>query len=220
MLHVCPYMSEFYEFNDSLKMNYIQILKYMSIPFKEMFGGCQYRNYRVDCAQYFTESITDSGVCYTFNAIDAEQLFRMENLQQDYLYSTSYLNSYNWTLEDGYLDEFELRTYPLRPIGGGFISGLIVVLNTVKADEDFFCEGPVIGYKIGIHSPDEMPSVQNKFYRLSHQNVLSLTLKPELTYISQKVKKYPYYRLVIRGILVNSMTSFLVSFFQATVLFQ
>ncbi|XP_065087704.1 pickpocket protein 28-like [Ochlerotatus camptorhynchus] len=194
MLHVCPYMSDFYEYNDSLKMNYVQTLKFMSIPFEEMFRGCRYRNNRVDCATYFSESITDSGVCYTFNAIDAEQLFRTENLQQDYLYSTSYMDSYNWTLEDGYLDEFDPKAFPLRPIGGGLLAGLMVVLNTRKADQDFFCEGPVTGYKIGIHSPDEMPSVQNKFYRLSHQNVLTLVLKPELTYISQKVKKYPYYR--------------------------
>nr|XP_019556948.2 pickpocket protein 28-like [Aedes albopictus] len=194
LLHVCPYMSDYYEYNDSLPVNFVSILQNIAIPFEDMFVSCKFRNYLVDCDTYLSQSITDSGVCYTFNAIDSEELLRTENLQSEYLYSNAYMDSSNWTLEDGYLDPFELDTYPLRPVGGGLVTGLVLIMKTRKQDKDYFCEGPVIGYKISIHSPDEKPSVQNRFYRLSHSSILTLSVYPELTYISHRLKRHSYTR--------------------------
>nr|XP_019556935.2 pickpocket protein 28-like [Aedes albopictus] len=194
LLHVCPMMSDFYEFNATLAVNYVQILENIAIPFRSLYSGCKFRKYFLDCNVYWSKSITDGGVCYTFNAIDAESLLRTDNLHHDYLYSESYLDSSNWTLEDGYLDDFQLETYPLRPVGGGMDTGLMLVMKTRKVDIDYFCEGPVIGYKIAIHSPDEIPSVQHNYYRLSHNSKLSLIAQPELTYITPDLKKHPYSR--------------------------
>lgn len=201
LLHVCPYMSDYYEYNDSLPVNFVSILQNIAIPFEDMFVSCKFRNYLVDCDTYLSQSITDSGVCYTFNAIDSEELLRTENLQSEYLYSNAYMDSSNWTLEDGYLDPFELDTYPLRPVGGGLVTGLVLIMKTRKQDKDYFCEGPVIGYKISIHSPDEKPSVQNRFYRLSHSSILTLSVYPELTYISHRLKRHSYTRFYMNVIL-------------------
>ncbi|XP_062557744.1 pickpocket protein 28-like [Armigeres subalbatus] len=194
LLHVCPMMSEYYEFNDTLAVNYVQILQNIAIPFDSLYGGCKFRKYFIDCRTYWSRTITDGGICYTFNAIDSDDLLRTDNLHREYKYSNSYLDSRNWTLERGYSDRFELKTYPLRPVGGGLTTGLMIALKTRKVDMDYFCEGPVVGYKIAIHAPDEIPSVQNKFYRLSHQSRLSIIVKPELTATYPELRKHHHTR--------------------------
>ncbi|XP_062557741.1 pickpocket protein 28-like [Armigeres subalbatus] len=195
LLHFCPYMTGFYEYNDSLAVNYVDILDQIAIPFVDMFSTCSFRKYSLDCSAIFSRSLTEIGICYTFNAVDAEDLLRTDNLQRDYLYSNAYYDgSINWTLQDGYVNPFDLYAYPLRPVGGGLTTALVLVLRTIKKDIDYFCEGAVNGYKIVIHSPDERPSFQSIFYRLPHHSVLTINVQPELTYISRDLRKHPYTR--------------------------
>ncbi|XP_055527738.1 pickpocket protein 28-like [Wyeomyia smithii] len=54
--------------------------------------------------------------------------------------------------------------------------------------------GPLGGFMIYIHPPDEVPTLTTPYYRLPHGSVLSLSIKPELTLISKALKKHHYQR--------------------------
>lgn len=72
-------------FNDISSLNsglrtdeIVPILKSISIPLNETVLYCKWRNSYVSCSDYFTEILTEEGVCYTFNALDFSEVFREE----------------------------------------------------------------------------------------------------------------------------------------------
>ncbi|XP_055622255.1 pickpocket protein 28-like [Toxorhynchites rutilus septentrionalis] len=191
LTHVCPYVPFWFVANGSRKENCAGILRKMSLSIEEMFDVCFWKGSIVPCNSIFSLTLTDTGVCYTFNAIAADQLFKKKNLQKEYNYSTAHLNSANWTMERGYRHKSDIHSYPFRPLGSGFESGLIVGLNARTKDVEYFCESMLSGFKVSIHSPDELPTFEYQFYRLSHLESLILTVIPELTFSSRRLRKYP-----------------------------
>lgn len=53
-----------------------------------------------------------------------------------------------WTLDGGYSPESPLDAYPYRAIAAGAKAGLFIVMKAKTADADFYCRGPVQGFKV------------------------------------------------------------------------
>lgn len=138
-MHVCPYMVAWYEAHGALNEYCVPIMQAMALSLDDVFATCKWRNEELPCESLFTQSITDNGICYTFNAVDAYQLYRKYNLHYDYEYSDAYNYSGDWTLQDGYLFADDLDSYPYRTCGTGTSSGLYVVLKTRKIDDQSLC---------------------------------------------------------------------------------
>ncbi|XP_001849212.2 pickpocket protein 28 [Culex quinquefasciatus] len=194
LMHVCPYMVAWYEAHGALNEYCVPIMKAMALSLDDVFATCKWRNEELPCESLFTQSLTDNGICYTFNAVDAYQLYRTYNLHYDYDYSDAYNYSGDWTLQDGYRFAEDLDSYPYRTCGTGTSSGLYVVLKTRKIDDQSLCNGPLSGFKVVLHSPDDVPLLNTYFYRLPLTSVLKLSVEPTLTFITDDLKKHPYTR--------------------------
>ncbi|XP_058461451.1 pickpocket protein 28-like [Malaya genurostris] len=194
MAHICPSISMWHYFNESRQEDTWKVLQRIAIPMENIFSTCRLRNVKVPCSTIISQSITQFGICYTFNAISSDDMFKKENLQRDYDYSSANFKSDGWSLEDGYPLMAGPNIYPFRPIGVGKKSSLSLVLRTRKIDQDFHCNGPRSGYYISVHRPDEIPLFLNQYHRLSHLSLLSLIVKPELTLIANGLKSYHYKR--------------------------
>ncbi|XP_058827152.1 pickpocket protein 28-like [Topomyia yanbarensis] len=192
--HVCPMVDLWYTFYEPLRMDVIKVLQSIAIPMEDMFAACRLRKVQVPCSAIISQSITQLGICYTFNAISSDDLFKKDNLQREYSYSSANIKSEGWTLEDGYPHTGDANTYPFRPIGIGKKSSLGLVLISRKIDQDSCCNGPFNGYYVSVHRPDEVPLFRSQYFRLPHLSFLSLNIKPELTFISKALQKNNFER--------------------------
>lgn len=46
--------------------------------FRETFLRCKWRNSLQNCANLFSKFITDDGMCYSFNSLSVEEIYRQE----------------------------------------------------------------------------------------------------------------------------------------------
>ncbi|XP_065087702.1 pickpocket protein 28-like [Ochlerotatus camptorhynchus] len=194
--HVCPFLQFWFQPRKAMNKSLVQILNNISLPMEDLFVNCYWKgtHKEIPCNKLLSRTMTDSGLCFTFNEISADHLLRMENVHPDSIPINSWTKSSDWSMETGYSRNAEVDNYPYRSIGKGFPSGFAVVLKTRKIDREYMCEGPVKGFQISIHPPDEYSTMTNRFYRLPFQQALFLTVKPVLTLISRDLKKHSHSR--------------------------
>ncbi|CAG9788696.1 unnamed protein product [Diatraea saccharalis] len=128
-------------------------IKSVSPNITEVFFGCKWKDIpKETCENLFAPILTEEGLCYTFNMLSAEELFRVENLHDDYPYLERGLSRPDnlttfWNLENGYPPEAPIETYPHRGSGYGAKAGLTFLMKTKEIDLDYLCKGPVQGFK-------------------------------------------------------------------------
>ena len=53
----------------------VSILKKLALPLDQIIPACGWHNKHKDCEEIFTMTITELGVCYTFNVLDFHEIF-------------------------------------------------------------------------------------------------------------------------------------------------
>lgn len=86
-----------------------------------------------------------------------------------------------WNLYDGYKNVEEFEAYPHRAFPNADY-GFNIVLSLKNTDIDHMCRGPVQGFKVKIHSPDEFPQMSNGAFRVPLNEEVLVGLKAEMTY--------------------------------------
>lgn len=71
--------------NNTITKNSIKLLKAMAPQSKDVFDYCNYLGSIVDCAVLFQETLTEDGLCFTFNTFDSRHIFH-EELYEELLY--------------------------------------------------------------------------------------------------------------------------------------
>ncbi|KFB49820.1 hypothetical protein ZHAS_00017840 [Anopheles sinensis] len=178
------------QFNQTEDPNIVEKLKNVSMPLEKALFFCKWRNEGGFCTDYFTETITEEGICFTFNAQSSEEMLRSDQLHKDYQYITENRTSPLWSLENGYAENSDMDTYPFRVLGGGARAGLFLLLNLNKFDRELKCRGSVQGFKILLHSSSEYPQVSRQYFHVPlHQEVV-ISVKPEMITTSEGLREY------------------------------
>lgn len=168
-------------------------LREMAPSFDEMLFVCKWRNAPLfTCQNLFTEVLTEEGVCYTFNVLESEEMFREESIQKDYDYINHQNNSRkstDWTLEGGYTGR-RMDPYPERVLGAGARAGLFILLRLYEYDMDYICRGPVQGFKILLHTPGEIPPVSKQYFRVPLNQEVVVSVRPNMITTSDGLKHY------------------------------
>ncbi|XP_013148198.1 PREDICTED: sodium channel protein Nach [Papilio polytes] len=175
----------------------VENLKQVSPNISEFFFGCKWKDTPKDsCTNLFSPILTEDGVCYTFNTLSAEDLFRTENLHKEYQYLESTIvnstsdNIQRWSLEEGYPPSAPLETYPHRGSGYGAKAGLTFLLQTKEIDLDYLCKGPVQGFKILLHNPAELPRLSQQYFRSPLSQEVVVAVRPKMMTTSDGLKPY------------------------------
>jgi len=150
--------------------NFLEILRKISVP-SNFLLFCKFRGKVEECTKFFKETITDDGICFTFNMLEAKNMFNTDEENKD--------NIPTWSVRTGYISE-EFDAYPYRAFSGADV-GFNIVLNLKTSDIDFICRGPVQGYKMKIHSPDEHPRMATGYQRIPFNSEVLVNVKPEAT---------------------------------------
>jgi acid-sensing ion channel, other len=127
----------------------VETLKQLAPTFEDTFVACGFGGGPVNfenCREMFTEIITQDGVCYTFNMLNATEIYRSD---QTINYGPSHdWVSNNWSLEEGYGVELKSDLYPKNIRGAGPSNGLNVYLSLDKQDLDYECRALNVGFKV------------------------------------------------------------------------
>uniref|UniRef100_A0A1S4HE31 Amiloride-sensitive sodium channel, other n=2 Tax=Anopheles gambiae TaxID=7165 RepID=A0A1S4HE31_ANOGA len=156
-------------------------LKDMSLRRDETVVMCQYGNTYDACEDRLTETVTEEGICYTFNMMSEREIFRKSSLHTEYNYMEGWFNS--------------KEHQPLAPVyarGAGLHDGLTLYLRHMQEDTDYLCTGFSQGYKLMIHGTDEYPQVSLRNMRIPFSHEISIALKPQMMVTSQSAADFSW----------------------------
>lgn len=101
---------------------------------------------------YITHVFTEVGLCFSFNLMSKERIFR-----EDVLYNldgnkhVKAVHENDWSPEKGFRKEDKIDDFPFRTVVGGTGNTLELGLTTQPKDYDFLCEGPFQGYNVSVY---------------------------------------------------------------------
>lgn len=182
-------------------IDYIEVLNRMLPNFRRYFYYCKWFSHFGECDELFTKTYTEEGICFTFNGLNASDLYRENTFQYQKLgfentakYSFTLNRTLSWTLEKGYDADKSVRTYPARVLSAGTRAGLFIALQSFKQEVDYACRGPVQGFKVLLHSPNDVPLVSKQFIRIPMGKEILIAVKPNMITTSSGISEYHPHR--------------------------
>lgn len=139
MIQVCDFSFNKYLVKQQFDDNLVHLLQEMAPPFEELFLMCIWRGKYVNCSDLFEPTLTERGICYTFNGLGADDILRKEEYHQDFEHLGEKRSSENWSMEHGYRPNIGLKAYPRRVASPGSTAGLFVGLKSELSDMDYLC---------------------------------------------------------------------------------
>ncbi|XP_056634912.1 pickpocket protein 28-like [Diorhabda sublineata] len=155
--------------------------------FFKTISKCKYMGYVENCSEIFTPIITDEGICYSFNILDRDQLFKDTVVHYKDFHKTK---KSNWSIVHGYSLNDEAITYPRRALYAGAIFSLEGVLTVKDEDLDYSCGSSIQGFKIEISDPGRIPRVRQQHFRVPLDQVVVAAITPEITTTAEAIRRY------------------------------
>ncbi|XP_019537219.2 pickpocket protein 28-like [Aedes albopictus] len=173
--------------NKTTNESYVDLMKAMPVPFNTDHFSCHFAGEPIDFDFFFRKTLTEEGLCYTFNGLSSEDLLKVKTDPD--LFAKK--RSPHWTLDSGYSSEANLLSYPYRSIGPGALAGLSVMLVAQEKNLEYGCSGPVQGYKVLLHSPADYPQMTNRYIHIPLDQEVMIAVKPQMIQNSRKLEYYP-----------------------------
>ncbi|XP_013101819.2 pickpocket protein 28-like [Stomoxys calcitrans] len=179
-------------------LDYIEILNKMLPDFNRYCYSGIWFGVEKSCDKMFSRTYTEEGVCFTFNGLKEKDLYRENTMQyQRSLNSTLHErvqmfenHSLSWSLEEGYKVQGVLHTYPARVLGSGSMAGFMPTLQGFAEDIDYSCRYVAAGFKILLHSPDDVPTMSKHFLHISMNKDIMIAVKPKMITTSAGIAEY------------------------------
>lgn len=116
MANVCNTKEFRQPWNNSRKpFDMVQLIKDMAIPKNEAIRDCLFGEGDEQCADYFTPVLTIEGICFTFNILNSNAIYRKE-VSEDLFTQNNFRFNTKWTVEKGYIGS-NFEKYPIRAYG-------------------------------------------------------------------------------------------------------
>lgn len=168
----------------------VSILRQLTPTLAPYLFLCKWHNEPIPCSEIFSEILTEEGLCFTFNNLAQEEIFRRKNLHKDFRYIEKKGFVSEWSAEKGYAPKSSLNTYPERVQVAGARAGLNIIIPMNMDDKDYMCRGPSQGFKVQLHAPGEIPRLSQQYFRLSLDQEIVLSVKPNMITTSRVLKSY------------------------------
>jgi len=136
------------------ELDYFDILERMLPQFDRYFFYCRWLSRFGECEKFFRKTLTEEGICFTFNGLRATEIYREDTYQYQHCGDALEMENTSsshapWTLETGYAHLSDVETFPARVLSAGARSGIFLALQSFKQEVDYACRGPVQGFKVG-----------------------------------------------------------------------
>lgn len=133
------------------------------------------------CAKIFRRSISDAGICYTFNS--PNELYKINSLADDFPETKSLENPID------FLGSKVNLSYPFKVLNSD--EGLEIQIKAPKKETEFHdvCSNANGGLKIQFHSPHEMPRMKEHFYFIPFEHNVQIKVRPNMMLSSDGLVK-------------------------------
>jgi amiloride-sensitive sodium channel len=178
---------------------------------KTGFMRCEFRELVIgSCDKVLSRSLTDHGICHTFNIQSYSQLFNKDTISEDFdvfrrsgisqfpdfespLFNVSIDDDYDasqWTIEDGYgVNDDEVL--PIRALKRNKIGvELYFTKHQARNPNMWFCRIMGRGYKLFIHAPNEVPTFLHKKQFVEYNSERSFMIDAKVFKTSLDLKGY------------------------------
>lgn len=181
-------------------VDYFRIIREMSAPLNKQIMNCKWFGITDEsCEDLLTETYTEDGLCYTFNGFNGTDIYRENTIQYEQglesfvnASSTGRINrTLTWSLYQGYPENEPLKTYPARVVSASTRAAFEAYQLIDTSQPDYTCSGVTQGFKMMIHTPDDVPSQSRGFVRISPNNDITITIKPIMVTTSDGIAQYP-----------------------------
>ncbi|XP_034256170.1 pickpocket protein 28-like isoform X2 [Thrips palmi] len=157
---------------------------------EEVILECYWQHRQLNCSKHFMRTLTEEGVCFTFNGLSPHEIYTNET--QESLRGPSEFPSSGWSVDGGYDDGDATikRYYPRRQQFVGADTGFRVILQSADADMDYVCKGCEQGFRVYLHSPAHAPSWTRHYSALPLNTSMYLLASPALMTTTDGLKDY------------------------------
>lgn len=175
--------------------DYIKILREINVPLLE--NGQFFNEWKGSLREtqmYFTETVTDAGICLTFNMLHETDIFNVDIVDANFLNQLNNNKKFDrsvegWSLEEGYTDETRFRTYPLRSVDSKAELAFKLGLSFLKEKSKNNCNS-LRGYKVSFNFPGEWPQLKHNFIDFALKKKNTVIVKPQVITTSKSLKSY------------------------------
>lgn len=139
---MCPLTDDWTKFDRQLpEEDLVKTLHRMSLGRGLTAPLITWRTKLISSSEWITETLVDDGICYTFNALSAAQLYRVGEISPDFLNLSGGAESVShWTRDIGYSrEQVGADTFPKRSLRNGLESGFAMMVALRKIDQEYVC---------------------------------------------------------------------------------
>ncbi|KAJ6633490.1 Pickpocket protein 28, partial [Pseudolycoriella hygida] len=158
---------------------------------QEVLYFCKKRNQPHVCDSFFSEVWTEDGLCFTYNILNSSHIYT--SLVSTEIPPIQHNKSDDhWNIETGYNEKAtnDILSFPYRAHSGGNRGALVVLVNLNSSDYDHMCRGPIVGFKVTMHRPDEVPFVSKEWFRVPMHQESYVTITPRVILTDDSLKRY------------------------------
>ncbi|PSN34454.1 hypothetical protein C0J52_20177 [Blattella germanica] len=201
---VCRSFTDFgLDFNENFPLGYVpnnnlssvegisEFLQRVGPEVDDVLDICIWRGTSLPCDELFKPVITDDGLCYTSNTMNAQEMFREGTVQRDGDYELQFPNTSLWSYEKQYSDSDSNDVYPRRAMTNGGRGGLLLLLELTKKDIDALCSMVVHGVKVILTNPADYPvDVLNQYISIPFDRNVIVGIRPRVMTTTDGLKNY------------------------------
>lgn len=167
-------------------IQFFNYAKRVAPSLNETLFRCTWHRQDVNCSEIFKEILTDEGICFTFNYLNASELYNENMLDKNFHVTRHSKSSRYWNGVSG-PNMTEADIYPYRVLSGS--EGLRVDLRLYEFDIDYVCSGPVQSFKILLHSAGEIPQMKKYYYRIPLDHDTVMAVRPNIMNTTESLIK-------------------------------
>lgn len=193
----------------NLDSDILDIIREHSPDDRDMIKMITFRDDKLNTTDSFHESFTTQGLCYTFNRLPLQDIYRVGTvilLSYDFVLNSLSVSQQpscvfgqqnesfllnakvNWSVEMGFTDYREI--YPRRAANIRQESGLQIILQINKKDVDILCQNSA-GYMLQFHSPSDIPRMDEHSVIIPVDRFAQIAIEPRLINTPRNVEVYP-----------------------------
>lgn len=189
--HFCApplYLGEFIQYkNFSVDRNILKNLQDLEARLFHPRDRCGLAgNQELPCDSLFSQILTDSGLCYTFNHLSSDEIYNVNLLADNYPKVGKFHVSYMMETFDG-SQELQNLSFPYKMRNAGKGLELKMWIPETETHFDVMCDGLLEGLKVQIHSAQEVPQLDKFFYHVPFDHSVRITVRPNLMITSSSI---------------------------------
>ncbi|CAG9810958.1 unnamed protein product [Chironomus riparius] len=208
LVQTCPDIMK-YDQNGGINVDLVDVLQKVSQNITESMMRCGINDFHQDfddCERFFHNSLTDDGLCFTFNMLGYHSMFK-DGLSSDFdIFKRTRVTktwepniSMNhehhddvndpeptrWTLETGYLSNDSL----IQPARAVKMQTLEIVTNLVKNQK--LCANWEQSYRVVLHLPNELPQLTYQMISVPLGKEKRILVSARMVKFEKSLRKFP-----------------------------